>query len=72
MEVQLEPLHAAANIFPSVEHVVERSSESWTSSERMVPTGPPVWRSQLASPPSYISVKKRLFGEKLHLAAKAL
>src|ERR1700753_518757 len=68
MEVSLEPLYAAANIFPSMEHVVETNSESGPSSDRMVSTGPPVWRFQLRSFPSEIPVKKWPSEEKLRPA----
>ena len=52
MEVSLEPSYAAANVFPSVEHVVERSLDPVPISKEMAQTGLPVWRSQLASPSS--------------------
>ena len=68
MKMRSEPLYATANIFPSVEHVVETNFGSGPSSERMVPTGPPVWRSQLMSCPPSIFVKKRVSGEKVHLS----
>ena len=58
-------LYATATIFPSMEYVDEIPQQGNGSAVGMVPTGPPVWRSQLVNSPSLNWVNKWLSGEKL-------
>ena len=59
--------YAAATTFPSSEYVDEKVNRffSLSNPEGMAPSGPPVWRSQLMSPPPPISVKRWPSGERL-------
>ena len=62
-------LYVTATVFPSVEYADEKSVKVGYNPEGMVPTGPPVWRSQVESFLLLNSVRKRLSGEKLSCRA---
>ena len=62
-------LYVTATVFPSVEYADEKSVKVGYNPEGMVPTGPPVWRSQVESFLLLNNVRKRLSGEKLSCRA---